>query len=57
MAESRMGEEEGHGNLKLEMTKEVRNNVNVTMTNEDGKTNHSVLDLRRLDLGRLDLRR
>ena len=31
MAESRMGEEEGHGNLKLEMTKEVRKNVNVTM--------------------------
>ena len=30
MAESRMGEEEGHGNLKLEMTKEVRKNVNVT---------------------------
>ena len=57
MAESRMGEEEGHGNLTLEMTKEVRKNVNVTMTNEDGKTNHSVLDLRRLDLGRLDLRR
>ena len=57
MAKSRMGEEEGHGNLKLEMTKEVRKNVNVTLTNEDGKTNHSVLDLRRLDLGRLDLRR
>ena len=57
MAESRMGEEKGHGNLKLEMTKEVRKNVNVTLTNEDGKTNHSVLDLRRLDLGRLDLRR
>ena len=31
MAESRMGEEEGHGNLKLEMTKEVRKNVNVTL--------------------------
>ena len=30
MAESRMGEEEGHGNLTLEMTKEVRKNVNVT---------------------------
>ena len=57
MAESRMGEEEGHGNLKLEMTKEVRKNVNVTMTNEDGKTNHSVPDLRRLDVGKLDLRR
>ena len=32
MAESRMGEEEGHGNLTLEMTKEVRKNVNVTET-------------------------
>ena len=57
MADSKMVEEEGHGNLLLEMIKEVRKNVNVTLTNEDGKTNHSVLDLRRLDLGRLDLRR
>ena len=57
MAESRMGEEEGHGNLKLEMTKEVGKDGNVTLANEDGETNHSVLDLRRLDLGRLDLRR
>ena len=57
MADSRMVEEEGHGNLLLEMIKEVRKDVNVTLTNEDGKTNHSVLDLRRLDLGRLDLRR
>ena len=32
MAKSRMGEEEGHGNLKLEMTKEVRKKVNVTET-------------------------
>ena len=31
MAESRMGEEESHGNLTLEMTKEVRKNVNVTL--------------------------
>ena len=57
MAESRMGEEEAHCNLKLEMTKEVRKNVNVTLANEDGKTNHSVLDLRRLDLERPDLRK
>ena len=57
MAESRMGEEEGHGNLLLEMPKEVGKDVNVTLTNEDGETNHSVLDLRRLDLGKLDLRR
>ena len=57
MAESKMGEEEAHCNPELEMIKEVRKNVNVTLTNEDGKTNHSVLDLRRLDLGRLDLRR
>ena len=57
MAESKMGEEEAHCNPELEMIKEVRKNVNVTLTNEDGKTNHSVLDLRRQDLGRLDLRR
>ena len=57
MADSRMVEEEGHCNLLLEMIKEVRKDMNVTVTNEDGKTNHSVLDLRRLDLGRLDLRR
>ena len=57
MADSRMVEEEGHGNLLLEMIKEVGKDVNVTLTNEDGETNHSVLDLRRLDLGRLDLRR
>ena len=30
MAESRMGEEEGHGNLLLEMIKEVGKDVNVT---------------------------
>ena len=39
------------------MIKEVREDADVTLANEDGKTNHSVLDLRRLDLGRLDLRR
>ena len=32
MADSRMVEEEGHGNLLLEMIKEVRKNVNVTPT-------------------------
>ena len=57
MAESRMGEEEGHGNRTLEMTKEVGKDVNVTLVNEDGETNHSVPDLRRLDVGKLDLRR
>ena len=58
MAESRMGEEEAYCNLELEMIKEVRENEDVTLANEDGiKTNHSVLDLRRPDLRRLDLRR
>ena len=57
MADSRMVEEEGHGNLLLEMIKEVGKDVNVTLTNEDGETNHSVLDQRRPDLGRQDLRR
>ena len=31
MAESRMGEEEAHCNPELEMIKEVRKNVNVTV--------------------------
>ena len=57
MADSRMVEEEGHCNLLLEMIKEERKNVNVTLTNEDGKTNHSVLDRRRLYPGKLNLRR
>ena len=61
MADSKMVkedvEEEGHGNLLLEMIKEVRKDVNVTVTNEDGETNHSVLDRRRLYPGKLNLRR
>ena len=61
MADSRMVEktsgEEGHGNLLLEMIKEVGKNMNVTLTNEDGETSHSVLNLRRLDPGKLNLRR
>ena len=61
MADSKMVEEdveeEGHGNLLLEMIKEVRKDVNVTLTNEDGETNHSVPDLRWLDPGKLNLRR
>ena len=39
------------------MTKEVGKDVNVTLTNEDGETNHNVLNLRRLDPGKLNLRR
>ena len=43
MAESRMGEEEAYCNQQLEeMIKEVRKNVSVTLTNEDGNKNHSV---------------
>ena len=43
MAETRMVEEKAHCNLKLEeMIKEVRKNVTVTLTNEDGNKNHSV---------------
>ena len=43
MANSRMGDEEAHCNQKLEeMIKEVRKNVNATLTNEDGNKNHSV---------------
>ena len=57
MADSRMVEEEGHCNLLLEMIKEVRGEADVTLANKDGETNHSVLDQRKLDLGRLDLRR
>ena len=50
-------EEEGHGNLLLEMPKEVGKDVNVTFAKEEGETNHSVLDLRRLYPGKLNLRR
>ena len=61
MADSQMVyedvEEEGHGNLVLEMIKEVGKDENVTLTNEDGETNHSVLDRRRLYPGKLNLRR
>ena len=61
MADSKMVyedvEEEGHGNLVLEMIKEVGKDENVTLTNEDGETNHNVLNLRRLDPGKLNLRR
>ena len=49
MAESKMGEEEAHCNPELEMIKEVREDADVTLANEDGKTNHSGRDLRRLD--------
>ena len=59
MANSKMVEmdveEEGHGNLLLEMTKEVGKDVNVTLANEDGETSHSVLNLRRLYLAELNL--
>ena len=56
MADSRMVEEEGHGNLLLEMIKEVGKDVNVTLAKEEGETNHSVLDRRRLYPGKLNLR-
>ena len=51
------GEEEGHGNLLLEIPKEVGKDVNVTLAKEEGETNHSVLDRRRLYPGKLNLRR
>ena len=61
MADSKMVyedvEEEGHGNLVQEMIKEVGKDENVTLTNEDGETSHSVLDRRRLYPGKLNLRR
>ena len=57
MADSRMVEEEGHGNLLLETPNEVGKDVNVTLAKEEGETNHSVLDRRRLYPGKLNLRR
>ena len=61
MADSKMVEEDveeqGHGNLLLEVIKEVGKDVNVTLAKEEGETNHSVLDRRRLYPGKLNLRR
>ena len=49
--------EEGHGNLLLEIPKELGKDENVTLAKEEGEMNHSMLDRRRLYPGKLNLRR